>query len=209
MTSEMAVDEISTGGQKYLPQKDGSFLAQGYAPTKHTVKLTVKTSMKDIRAFRLELLTDPNLPLGGPGRSIKGTGALTEFKVDAAPASAPWAAPAIAPCAAPLSLANGGPDTHTSPFRAPHAARIVAPAVAAPPLSPAVTLPTNARHVPKIPLCHSCVGRARRAPLPVAGCVPLAGVQRDAAVVGRRGGADRPSRRQHSDNRQGPPRASS
>ena len=29
-------DEISTGGQKYLPQKDGSFLAQGYAPTKHT-----------------------------------------------------------------------------------------------------------------------------------------------------------------------------
>src|SRR5207245_8333159 len=38
---------------------------------------------------RLELLTDPNLPLGGPGRSIKGTCALTEFAVDAAPADAP------------------------------------------------------------------------------------------------------------------------
>jgi hypothetical protein len=84
-----AIDDISTGGQKYLLLKDGSILAQGYAPTKHTVKLTVKTRLKDITAFRLELLNDPNLPLGGPGRSIKGTGALTEFMVDAAPADQP------------------------------------------------------------------------------------------------------------------------
>ena len=77
------VDEISTGGQKYLPQPDGSFLAQGYAPTKHTVKMTVQTDLKAIAAFRLELLNDPNLPLGGPGRSINGTGALTEFRVEA------------------------------------------------------------------------------------------------------------------------------
>ncbi len=41
------VDDISTGGQKYLPMEDGSFLAQGYAPTKHTVKLTVKTDLTD------------------------------------------------------------------------------------------------------------------------------------------------------------------
>ncbi len=72
-----------------MPLKDGSFLAQGYAPTKHTVKMTVKTDVQNITAFRLELLTDPNLPLGGPGRSIKGTGALTEFEVEAAPADAP------------------------------------------------------------------------------------------------------------------------
>ncbi len=39
--------------------------------------------------MRLELLTDPNLPGGGPGRSIKGTGALTEFTVDAAAADTP------------------------------------------------------------------------------------------------------------------------
>ncbi|MFN3323831.1 MAG: PSD1 and planctomycete cytochrome C domain-containing protein [Bryobacteraceae bacterium] len=80
------VEDISTGGQKYLPMEDGSFLAQGYAPTKHRVKMTVKTGVKNITAFRLELLNDPNLPLGGPGRSIKGTGALTEFEVEAAPA---------------------------------------------------------------------------------------------------------------------------
>jgi hypothetical protein len=83
------VDDISTGGEKYIPQPDGSLLAQGYAPTKHRVKMRVKTDMKNISAFRLELLTDPNLPLGGPGRSIKGTGALTEFEVEAAPANAP------------------------------------------------------------------------------------------------------------------------
>jgi hypothetical protein len=82
------VDE-TTGGQKYLPLEDGSFLAQGYAPTKHTVKLRVKTDVKNVTAFRLELLNDPNLPLGGPGRSIKGTGALTEFAVDVAPADKP------------------------------------------------------------------------------------------------------------------------
>jgi len=83
------VDDISTGGQKYFPMTDGSLLAQGYAPTKHTVKLTVKTDVQNIRAFRLELLKDPNLPLGGPGRSTNGTGVLTEFKVEAAPADAP------------------------------------------------------------------------------------------------------------------------
>jgi len=83
------VDELSTGGQKYLPLDDGSFLALGYAPTKHTVKMGVKTDVKDITAFRLEVLCDPNLPLNGPGRSIYGAGALTEFKVDAAPADDP------------------------------------------------------------------------------------------------------------------------
>ena len=83
------VDDISTGGQKYLAAKDGSFLAQGYAPTKHRVKMTVETTQQEIRAFRLELLNDPNLPLNGPGRSVKGLGALTEFEVEAAPRSNP------------------------------------------------------------------------------------------------------------------------
>ena len=86
---EPVVDEISTGGQKYLPLGDGSLLAQGYAPTKHRVKITAKVEPPSITAFRLELLTHPDLPLGGPGRSILGTGAVTEFEVEAAPADAP------------------------------------------------------------------------------------------------------------------------
>ena len=83
------VDDISNGGQKYIPMKDGSLLAQGYAPTKHRVKMTVRTDVQNITAFQLELLNDPNLPLGGPGRSLKGTGALTEFEVEAASVDAP------------------------------------------------------------------------------------------------------------------------
>ena len=89
------VDEESTGGEKELPMEDGSFLCQGYAPTKHTLKMTVKTDVTPITAFRLELLNDPNLPMGGPGRSIKGTGALTEFRVEAAQADAPEKATSV------------------------------------------------------------------------------------------------------------------
>lgn len=75
------VEDISTGGQKYLMQPDGSLLAAGYAPTKHTAHFIIKTEMKRIGSIRLELLMDPDLPLGGPGRSTTGTGALTEFSV--------------------------------------------------------------------------------------------------------------------------------
>lgn len=88
-TLTLAVDDISTDGERELPMKDGSMLAQGYAPTKHTVKFTAKTDLARITAVRLELLTDPNLPAGGPGRSIKGTGALTDFRVEAASPDAP------------------------------------------------------------------------------------------------------------------------
>ncbi|MEP7340453.1 MAG: PSD1 and planctomycete cytochrome C domain-containing protein [Acidobacteriota bacterium] len=83
------VDEISTGGQRYLPQPDGSFLADGFAPVQHSVQMTLKTDVRNITAFRLELLNDPNLPRNGPGRSSKGSCALTEFEVTAAPANDP------------------------------------------------------------------------------------------------------------------------
>ena len=83
------VEDISTSGQKYLQLEDGSLLAQGFAPSKHRVEMSVQTDLKNITAFRLELLNDPNLPLGGPGRSVKGTAALTEFEVEAAPSDAP------------------------------------------------------------------------------------------------------------------------
>jgi cytochrome c553 len=86
---QLTVDDISTGGEREIPMKDGSMLALGYAPTKHTVKFTAKTSLPRITAVRLELLMDPNLPNGGPGRSIHGAGALTEFRVETAPPDAP------------------------------------------------------------------------------------------------------------------------
>ncbi|MEZ5401235.1 MAG: PSD1 and planctomycete cytochrome C domain-containing protein [Bryobacteraceae bacterium] len=79
---EANVDDISTGGQRYLAMPDKSMLAAGYAPTKHKVELTFQPGLAKITAVRLELLNDPDLPMGGPGRSPRGTGALTEFEVE-------------------------------------------------------------------------------------------------------------------------------
>src|SRR5205814_10689826 len=80
----------AANGQKHYLKKDGSFLGQGGNQNKSRLKLTVRTNMQNITAIRLELLTDPSLPLGGPGRSIqKGMCALTEFEVETASAEAP------------------------------------------------------------------------------------------------------------------------
>jgi hypothetical protein len=75
----------SSGGQKHYILEDGSILAAGYAPTKHTTEFSVEVKLPKITAVRLELLNDPNLPCGGPGRSIYGTCALSEFEAEAAP----------------------------------------------------------------------------------------------------------------------------
>jgi hypothetical protein len=85
----MKPDVDPFGDQKHYRLADDSILAQGYAPTKFTTEFTAKTDLKNITAARLELLNDPNLPLGGPGRSIYGLCALTEFQVEAAPADHP------------------------------------------------------------------------------------------------------------------------
>jgi hypothetical protein len=75
--------------QRYFGQKDGSWLAAGYAPTKFTAEWEAKSPLPAIGAFRLELLKDSNLPCGGPGRSIQGLCALTELKVEVADAASP------------------------------------------------------------------------------------------------------------------------
>lgn len=74
-------DPQPTGGQKHYLLEDGSILAQGYAPTSPTAEFTADAPPLTITAVRLELINDPNLPHGGPGRSIHGTGALSEFRV--------------------------------------------------------------------------------------------------------------------------------
>jgi len=86
----LAFEDDPSGGEKALRQPDGSILAQGYAPTKGDVKFAVKgfhgasapAASRTISAFRLELMNDPNLPAYGPGRSQKGTAALTEFQAE-------------------------------------------------------------------------------------------------------------------------------
>lgn len=84
-TPAWTVLKIANAGdnsQRYAAFADGSLRAEGYAPTLFEGRFSVFSDLAEIRAFRLELLNDPNLPAGGPGRSFKGTAALTEFIVE-------------------------------------------------------------------------------------------------------------------------------
>ena len=83
------VDANNGSGQKHYLLDDGSILAQGYAPTLHAAQFTALKPVQKVSAVRLELLNDPALPLRGPGRSTKGLCALTEFRLEAAPADKP------------------------------------------------------------------------------------------------------------------------
>ena len=80
----LQLKHIGDNGQRYFDQGDGSILVAGYAPTKFSaVFQSQPLDVKDITAIRIELLNDPNLPCGGPGRSYMGTCALTEISVEA------------------------------------------------------------------------------------------------------------------------------
>ena len=72
----------------YTELGDHSFLATPSAP-RSTASFTWTSKLPRITAFRLELLTDPTLPCGGPGCSPTGTCALTEFSVEIAPVAEP------------------------------------------------------------------------------------------------------------------------
>lgn len=79
---KIANAEPSNNAQRYFEQPDRSLLAQGYAPTRFTAHFAAETNTSDMHAFRLEMLTDPNLPSGGPGRSVDGLFALTGITVN-------------------------------------------------------------------------------------------------------------------------------
>ncbi len=66
---------------KALP--DGSVLAGGAMPPSSIFEVTAATKMKNITAFRLELIPDAGLPDGGSGRGAGGKGVVTLFAVSA------------------------------------------------------------------------------------------------------------------------------
>ncbi|MDG2130961.1 MAG: PSD1 and planctomycete cytochrome C domain-containing protein [Fuerstiella sp.] len=76
-------------GQKFRLLEDGSIVSESYAPTKANNTFSLNTTADRITAFRLDALMHPQLPRGGPGRSIYGTGALSSFEVSIAPADDP------------------------------------------------------------------------------------------------------------------------
>ncbi len=72
-------------GTKFAKLRDNSLLATGSSPPISTYSISAKTKLKGITGFRLEALTDPNLPAYGPGRSDNGNFVLSEFTVEVAP----------------------------------------------------------------------------------------------------------------------------
>lgn len=72
-------------GVKFDRLEDGSFLAKGDNSTFNTYVVKASTRLKNITGFRLELMTDPNLPRGGPGRASDGSLFVSEFSVEAVP----------------------------------------------------------------------------------------------------------------------------
>jgi hypothetical protein len=85
----MVPEDVPFDGQKFRRLPDGSIVGESYAPTKTSPTFSLKTNVKGVTGIRLEALTHPQLPHNGPGRSIYGTGALSEFEVEVAAADTP------------------------------------------------------------------------------------------------------------------------
>ena len=74
---------LSANGATLSKLGDYSILASGISPSVDTYTVTAVSSLAGITGFRLEALTDPSLPFGGPGRyTANGNFVLNEFAVD-------------------------------------------------------------------------------------------------------------------------------
>lgn len=71
-------------GEILVPQDDHSILADGPTVDSTTYNLILETSSPRITAIRLEVLPDPSLPKGGPGRAPDGDFVLQSFEIEAA-----------------------------------------------------------------------------------------------------------------------------
>jgi len=73
------------GLSKLQLQKDRSLLAGGHRFNGGTWRVRARTTLEGIRAVRLELFPNANLPHHGPGRSEKGVFALKDVTLEVAP----------------------------------------------------------------------------------------------------------------------------
>ena len=78
----------SDGGAAHINLEDQSILVSGENPAKEVYEITALSEQEGLRAVRLEGLTHESLA-GGAGRSSNGNVVLTEFELEAAPASEP------------------------------------------------------------------------------------------------------------------------
>src|SRR5262249_33848589 len=75
----------SKGTATFTPQDDGSLLVGGTNADFDTYTFTATADVEEITAVRLEVLADPSLAKGGPGRAQDGGFILTDFRLTARP----------------------------------------------------------------------------------------------------------------------------
>jgi hypothetical protein len=93
----------SSDGSTLTKQADGSLLAGGKRPERDTYTIEADWTGGAITAIRLEVLADPSLPKGGPGRQDNGNLHLSEFRIAAAPL-------AVLPKPRPIAIARAIAD---------------------------------------------------------------------------------------------------
>lgn len=106
---------LGDGGQKFYPRGDGSLISMGFAPARSSERFAGETNMKEIRSLRLELMNDPYLVFGGPGRSIEGSAALSELKLFAGSDPAKLAPVKLGPARADFENPTRPTDTSKYP----------------------------------------------------------------------------------------------
>ena len=87
---------VSAGGATLTVLADHSVLASGKNPEADSYTIEVRSKARSITGFLLEVLPDPSLPRGGPGRDVEGNFFLTHFEVEVASARHPEARHPIA-----------------------------------------------------------------------------------------------------------------
>jgi hypothetical protein len=68
-------------GSQATKQPDGSFLCSGKPPETDVYAISVDVAQNNVTAIRLEVLSDPSLPMKGPGRQDNGNLHLSEFRL--------------------------------------------------------------------------------------------------------------------------------
>ncbi len=71
----------ATGGAVLEEAQDRSYISSGVRPERSTYVVSGESALAGITAFRLEVLSDERLPVGGPGRQDNGNLHLSEFQL--------------------------------------------------------------------------------------------------------------------------------
>lgn len=98
----------SEGGATLKILSDNSILAGGKNPDADTYTVQAGTDSAGITGVRIEVLSDPSLPNGGPGRDSDGNFFLSDFEVEARPADGQGASQAVQFKSADADEAQGG-----------------------------------------------------------------------------------------------------